>query len=415
MTDMTRDAIIVGGGLAGMTLAIALARHGLTSHVVDALDLATTLVPTYDGRASAIASASQRMFAALGLWDDLADQAQPIWEIRVVEGQSPLYLHFDAADSNSSDEALGYLVENRQLRHVLQKHARADPHITLHAPAHIRSLTRDQHSACVQLADGSKLCAPLVIGADGRLSWVRKQAGLRLTSWSYHQAAVIVSVAHEHPHGDIAHELFTPEGPFAILPLVDDTGPQGVRHRSAVVFTVAEHQAAAFMALSERAFQAEVARRFGDFLGAIEVITPRWSYPLSVQFAERLIADRLALVGDAGHAIHPIAGQGLNVGFRDVAALAEILTVAAHLGQDLGEAQILTKYDRWRRTDITSMVAATDVLNRLFSNNWPVLRRARRLGLGAVQRIPALKQFFMAEARGQGGKLPKLLLGLGLQ
>lgn len=415
MTDRRSDAIIVGGGLAGLTMAIALARYGLTSHVVDAIDLNGTLAPSYDGRASAIASASQRMFAALGLWDDLAAQAQPIWEIRVAEGSSPLFLHFDAADSSEPDEALGYLVENRQLRHVLQQQARANPHISLHAPARIANLTRDHRNATVQLVDGSEVTAPLVIGADGRSSWVRNHAGLRLTSWPYHQAAIIVSVAHERPHGDIAHELFTPEGPFAILPLVDEVSAGQVRHRSAVVFTLAEKDAPAFMALPERTFQAEVARRFGDFMGAIEVITPRWSYPLNVQFAERLIAGRLALVGDAGHAIHPIAGQGLNVGFRDVAALAEILVEAAHLGQDLGEPHILTRYDRWRRADITAMVAATDLLNRLFSNNWPLLRTARRVGLSAVQHLPPLKRFFMTEARGQGGKLPKLLLGSALQ
>jgi 2-octaprenyl-6-methoxyphenol hydroxylase len=419
------DVILAGGGLVGMTLALGLAQHGLQVIVVDTAVLPETLAPRFDGRASAVASASARLLKALGLWQQLGASAQPIWEIRVTDGASPLFLHFDGSPLTHSlsaeDEALGYLFENRQLRHALYQAQANNPQIKLFAPAQFTQVERLAGQVKAQLSGGTRLQAPLIIGCEGRNSPLRTQAGIRLAHWSYGQAALITTVSHALPHGDIAHERFLPDGPFAILPLVDaplegapledSVKPQTMVHRSSIVLTLPEHAADAFMALPERAFHHEIAKRFGNFLGELQVIAPRWSYPLRFQHAQRYIDHRLALVGDAAHVIHPIAGQGLNMGFRDVAALIEVLVEAARLGQDLGDPYVLARYQQWRRTDNVILGVATDALNRLFSNELKTVTALRRLGLAAVNRMPLLKTAFMQEARGMGGKLPKLLQG----
>jgi 2-octaprenyl-6-methoxyphenol hydroxylase len=408
MSEQQTDVIIVGGGLVGATLAHALASGGLSSAIVDTLHLPLTLAPDYDGRASAISSSSVRMMQAIGLWESLAAHAQPIWEIRVTDGNAPLYLHFDGADV-SQDEPLGQMIENRHIRFA-QLGSLAQNHlpISLHAPASITALERGAGFARVTLSTGAQLKAPLIIACDGKNSWLRGQAGIRTAQAPYKQDAVIVTVTHRDPHGDIAHERFMPGGPFAILPMVDDAAG---RHRSALVLTVPSGEGAVYLNMSAEAINAQMAQRFGDFLGPIKVISQRWSYPLGRLTVERLTDTRMVLVGDSAHAIHPIAGQGFNLGLRDVAALAEVLITSARLGLDLGSPQVLERYARWRRTDIMTMVVATDVLNRLFSNDNPALGLARRLGLKAVDRLPPAKRLFMRHARGSLGKLPRLLTG----
>jgi 2-octaprenyl-6-methoxyphenol hydroxylase len=408
MIEQSCDVIIVGGGLVGATLAHALASGGLSSAIVDTLHLPRTLAPDYDGRASAIASASVRMMKTIGLWDRIAPHAQPISDIRVTDGNSPLYLHFDGSKV-SGDEPLGQMVENRHIRFAqLGSLAEITLPIVLHAPATITTMERGPAFVRMTLSTGAQLKAPLVIACDGKQSSLRAAAGIRTNQWSYKQDAVIVTVAHSDPHGDIAHERFLPDGPFAILPMVDDAAG---RHRSAIVLTVPQGAGAVYLAMSAADINAQMARRFGDFLGPIEVISQRWSYPLGGLTTERLTADRLALVGDSAHSIHPIAGQGLNLGLRDVAVMAEVLIEAARTGLDLGSPQVLERYARWRRTDIMAMVAVTDGLNRLFSNGNPGIALVRRLGLKAVDRLPPLKALFMRHARGSLGKLPRLLNG----
>jgi len=395
------DAIIIGGGLVGMTLALALSAHGLEVAVVDAADLGATLEAGFDGRASAIANASSKMFQAIGVWPHLADVAQPIAKIMVTDGDSPRFLQFDSAAIG--DEPLGYMFENRRLRVGLMDAYRASKGIRLFAPDQLVSWTRSNSRVEAVLASGVKITAPLLVSAEGRRSRLRAEVGIRTASWSYRQHGIVTTVAHEKPHGDVAHERFLPNGPFAILPLQ--------HNRSSIVWTVSEKDGPALMQLGDRAFLAEVKHRFGDFLGELQLAAPRWSYPLGFIHAERYVDDRFALIGDAAHGIHPIAGQGLNMGLRDVAAFTQVLIESARIGLDLGSPDVLTRYQQWRRPDNVMSAAVMDGLVRLFSNDLKTVTMARRLGMGLVNRIPPLKGFFMREAMGATGKLPKLLLG----
>lgn len=398
------DVIIVGGGLVGMTLALALHAYGLEPVVVDAADLEGTIDPGHDGRASAIASASARMLRTIGLGDLLDQHGCPIDDIRVTDGLSPLSLHFDSRVTDKGP--LGWMVENRLLRIALIAAARKAG-FAVHAPARITRIERDAASARASLADGRSLSAPLLVAADGRRSFVRQSAGIRQSEWSYPQTALVTMIRHVEPHGRIAYELFYPTGPFAILPMLDLDG----MHRSAIVWTVGQEQAPGYLKLGPRAFALELARRCGGFLGAIELIAPVSSYPLGLQHAERYSAERLILVGDAAHGIHPIAGQGLNMGLRDVAALAQVLIESARLGLDLGAPEVAARYERWRRSDNGTVALVTDALNRLFALKGDGFAAVRRIGLAAVERLPPLKDFFMAEARGETGDLPALLAG----
>jgi 2-octaprenyl-6-methoxyphenol hydroxylase len=406
MAEATRhDVIILGGGLVGLTLAIALDAHGLSAAVVDPADPEKTLTAAFDGRASAIASAAWKMLSAIGVGARLEGKGCPIAAIRVSDGLTPSGLVFDPAPE---DGAVGIMFENRLLRRALREAALAAERVTLLMPARPAHVERDGASARVTLVDGRVLSAALLIGAEGRQSPTREAAGIKVARWKYDHAATIATLAHEKPHGGIAHEIFYPSGPFAILPMTDDE--QG-RHRSAIVWTVAAEHGPAMLALGERAFAAEAEKRMGGMLGALSLISPRSSYPLGFHHAARISDVRLALVGDAAHGIHPIAGQGLNLGFRDVAALVEVLVEGARLGLDLGDAQLLTRYERWRSLDTFMVAAATDGLTRLFSLPGRGPRAVRRFGLAAVERIAPLKQRFMAEARGETGALPKLLTG----
>ncbi len=402
---MNADVIIVGGGLIGSTLALALARHEVTSIVVDALDLDVTTMAAFDGRASAVASASARMLRALGLGDVLDSDGCAIRAIRVTDGTAPQFLHFDAGDNG---DPLGIMVENGLLRVALLDAVRATAEITLIAPATITSLVRDAHGATLTLADGRVFTAPLAIAADGRKSKTREAAGIRIANWHYPNAALVSMVAHTIPHGAVACELFYPSGPMALLPMTDTADG---RPRSAIVWTVDAASAAGAKKLGPKALAAEIAARIDGTLGEIEVIAPQAVWPLGYHHAASYTAERLVLVGDAAHGIHPIAGQGLNMGFRDVAALAQVLVEAARTGQDLGSPDVLARYSAWRRLDNSMVGMVTDGLNRLFAVPGRLPAAVRRFGLAGVERLPPLKARFMAEARGETGKLPALLKG----
>ena len=407
---MDADVIIIGGGLIGSTLALALARHDVSSIVVDTQDLDSTVLPAFDGRASAIASASARMLRALDIGAVLESDGCPIRAIRVTDGTAPQFLHFEAPEG---DDALGIMLENRLLRIALLRAVRAAPQVRLIAPATIVSLVRDAHRATLTLADGQVFTAPLAIAADGRRSATREAAGIKLTGWAYPNAALVTMVAHSVPHGGVACELFYPSGPLALLPMTDSApeGPGGGRPRSAIVWTVDAAVAAGARKLGPQALAAEIAARIDGTLGDVEIIAPQAVWPLGYHHAATYHAERLLLVGDAAHGIHPIAGQGLNMGFRDVAACAEVLVDAARTGQDIGAPDVLKRHSQWRRFDNSMVGAVTDGLNRLFAVPGRVPAAVRRFGLAGVQRLPPLKARFMAEARGETGKLPALLRG----
>lgn len=402
---MDADVIIIGGGLIGSTLALALARHEVSSIVVDTQDLDSTTLPAFDGRASAVASASARMLRTLGLGEVLDTHGCAIREIRVTDGTAPQFLHFDGG---AEGDPLGIMMENRLLRIALLEAVRATPLVTLIAPAAAASLVRDDIAATLTLGDGRVYSAPLAVAADGRRSKTREAAGIRLTGWSYPNAALVTMVAHSVPHGSVACELFYPSGPMALLPMTD--GIDG-RPRSAIVWTVDAAAAAGARKLGPKALAAEIAERIDGTLGDVEVIAPQAVWPLGYHHASTYVAQRLVLIGDAAHGIHPIAGQGLNMGFRDVAAMAEVLVEAARTGQDLGSPDVLARYSAWRRFDNSMVGAVTDGLNKLFAVPGRLPAAVRRFGLAGVQRIGPLKARFMAEARGETGQLPALLRG----
>ncbi len=397
---LAADVLIVGGGLIGLPLGVALAGAGLETIILDREDPARVVDAAFDGRVSAIAFASQAALAAIGVWHHVAE-AQPILDIRVVDGTSPFFLHYDHRTLGSGP--LGWMVENRVLRQALQQAVAATPRVRLLAPAAAAHVERGPHGVSARTDDGREIRAAIVVAADGRFSPLREAAGIPTLSWRYAQAGIVCTIAHERPHQGVATERFLPAGPFAMLPM---TG-----NRSSLVWTEPAALAAAMMTLPPAEFRVEVARRFGDHLGALEVVGPRWTYPLALHHAERYIAHRLALAGDAAHGMHPIAGQGLNLGLRDVAALAEILVDAARLGLDIGDEGVLEAYQRRRRFDAMLLLAVTDGLNRLFSNDVAPVRLVRDLGLAAVNRMPPLKRLFMQHARGTLGALPRLLTG----
>lgn len=400
----SHDIIILGGGLVGMTAALGLANQGFSVAVIDTMDPEKALDAGFDGRASAIASASWRMLDVIGVADLLEPQACAIRRIEVRDGQQEECLDFTVADE---EEPLGHMVENRALRQALRDRALATPALSLHMPDRAASVDRDAHRVAVKLASGSTLAAPLLLVCEGRNSPTREAAGIRIAAWKYDHTAIISAFDHSIDHQGIAHEIFYPAGPFALLPLVPGT-------RSALVWTVKSSDAAGVLGLSERAFLAEVSKRTHGLLGEISLAAPRSAFPLGFHHAARITAERLALVGDAAHGIHPIAGQGLNLGFRDVAALIEVLVDGARLGLDLGDAQLLERYQRWRSLDSMTLSVATDSLTRLFGLPGRPARAIRRFGLGAVQKIAPLKRAFMAEARGTSGDLPKLLQGIAV-
>jgi 2-octaprenyl-6-methoxyphenol hydroxylase len=409
---MKRDAdvIVAGGGMTGLTLGVALAQAGIQTIVADAEPADARIAPSYDGRASAIAYASFRMWEALGLAPGLVPHAQRIEQILVTDGRvrggaSLLSLTFnrDELDNRPDGEALGVMLENRHIRAALGAAAHEQPSLTVLAPAAVTGHTTDAGGVTVTLADGRTLRGGMIVGAEGRRSPTRSRAGIRTTGWTYDQTAVVCTVKHQKPHDGVAHEYFLPSGPFAMLPLT--------HNRCNIVWTERPAIADTLRAMPEADFIAELRARFGDHLGALTLDGPRFAYPLSLQVAEKLVGPRLALIGDAAHGVHPIAGQGLNVGLRDVAALAECLADGVRVGLDVGDGETLARYQRWRRFDSLSLALVMDAFNRIFSNDWPVLREWRGRGMAVVDAIAPARRFFMREAAGGSGDLPKLLKG----
>ncbi len=395
------EILVVGGGMVGATLACALGGAGVAVAVVDPQPAQVQTAAAFDGRASAIATGSKQVLAAVGVWPEIAGDAEPIIDIRVSDGSSPLFLHYDNADLGAGP--LGYIVENRVLRRTFFERLSGLAGVTLHEGRTVASLKRGPNNVVAVLDDGSTIRAALAIAADGRRSPTRVDAGIGVTEWRYRQTGIVCTVAHARPHDGVAQEHFLPSGPFAILPMTGD--------RSSIVWTERADLAPAMMALDERDFTAELALRFGDYLGALHVVGPRFSYPLALSHADSYIARRLALAGDSAHAMHPIAGQGFNLGLRDVAALAEVVMDAARLGIDIGSTAVLERYERWRRFDNALMLAVTDGLNRLFSNDIGPLRLARDVGLAMVNQAPPLKRVLMRHAMGLVGDLPRLVRG----
>ncbi|MEG3181695.1 FAD-dependent monooxygenase [Sphingomonas sp. LT1P40] len=398
------DLLILGGGLVGSALSVALDKHGISSIVIDPADPAAILAASHDGRASAIAAAPMRMLEAIGVADRLAGKGCSIESIRVSDGLEPGKLDFVPQDGEG---ALGTMVENRHLRAALMAAAQAAPLADVRMQTRAMSVGRGEHGVTATLDSGETVRAQLLIGAEGRNSPTRDTAHLNVARWSYDHSAIVTSLHHEHAHENTAFEIFYPQGPFAILPLIDDE----LGHRSAIVWSVRRNEEAGMMKLSERGFLAEADKKMGGFLGKLGPLGPRFSYPLGFHHAATITADRLALVGDAAHGIHPIAGQGVNVGFRDVAALVEVLVEGKRLGLDMGDPALLKRYERWRSLDTFMVSVATDGLTHLFGIPGKAAHAARRFGLSAVDKMPALKNRFMAEARGESGATPKLLHG----
>ena len=400
---MTTDALIVGGGLNGPLAALALARAGLRATVVDARPRAA-FDGAFDGRAYAVALGSVRMLQALGLWERLAPDAQPIEAIRASdgragEGASRLHLAFDAAEIGEA--FMGQMVEDRHLRPALLDAVAAEPLVEARYGAAVTAQAAGSAEASVTLETGETLAARLLIGADGLGSGIARRAGIRRVGRAYAQAALTCAIAHDRPHHATAHQFFMPAGPLAILPLRDD--------RCSLVWTEAADTAAALTALPDDAYLDLLRPRVGDFLGDFRLAGARHAYPLALSLAQDLAAPRLALIGDAAHGIHPIAGQGLNLGFKDIAALAEVLTEARRRGEDIGAPDVLARYARWRRLDTVAMGVATDAVNRLFSNDDPLLRAARRLGMGAVSALGPARRAFIRQAAGLAGDVPPLM------
>lgn len=410
------DVIIAGAGMAGATLALALHHGGLKSLLIDPQLFDAQAAPTFDGRASAIAFSAFRQWKVLGVAAALEPHAQRIEQILVTDGKAPgaasgaplpSYLRFEAAEIGDQveSEPLGYMIENRRIRAALAAAVIAAG-IPVLAPARVTGIDFDAASATVRLEDGRSLTAPLAVGAEGRASVVRQAAGIGEIGWPYRQSGVVATVTLETPHQGVAHEYFLPGGPFAILPLTEN--------RASLVWTESTAKADALMRAGDEVFHAHLARRFGPFLGAVQRAGPTFVYPLSLSLAQRMVGARAALLGDSAHGIHPIAGQGLNLGLKGAGALAQVLVEAARIGEDIGSLAVLERYARWRRFDTVALAAATDVFTRLFANDDPMLRLVRGAGMGVVNRIGPARRFFMRDAGGATGDLPRLLRGEAL-
>jgi len=408
--DDIADVVIIGAALNGLAAAVALGgthvKRPLDILVVDAKDPREFLTAAFDGRSSAITAAARRMFEALGVWDDLASTAQPMTEIIVTDSRAPgdprpVLLHFGEADMQGRPQA--HMIENRFLYGAMLQQALASPYIRFATGRAVAGYSFGPGLATVSLVGGGRIRAPLVAAADGRNSPAREAAGIKVIGWPYDQMGLVVTVEHDLPHHGRAEEHFTPSGPFAILPLPGN--------RASLVWSERTGDARRILAMSDNDFLAELRRRFGNHLGEVRLASGRHGYPLALFLAESFTGPRLALVGDAAHVLHPLAGLGFNLGLRDVAALAECIHDAAALGLDIGSDAVLERYAVWRRFDTVATAAAMDGMNRLFANDNPVLRLLRQTGLSAVDRLGSLKSAFVKEAAGTSGNLPKLLRG----
>ncbi len=406
--DMERDSdiIIVGGGLNGPALALALADGGFSVTIIDALPARSRDQKGFDGRGYALALASQHLLAAIGVWPQVAENSQPINEVKITdgragEGPSGWMLHFDSREL--AEGPMGYMVEDRYLSRALQGAVQKHPLITQINSETVVDQQVGPASVTVTTASGKTLTGSILIGSDGRASGTAKRAGIRRVGHDYGQTALVCAIEHDLPHHGIAHQFFMPPGPLAILPLPGN--------RSSIVWSETTKEAARINALPEDEYLDILRPRFGSFLGQIRLAGTRFTYPLNLTLAEHFIAPRLALIGDAAHGVHPIAGQGLNLGLRDVGALAEVLILARRRGEDVGAPDVLERYQRWRQFDTTVMALATDAFNKLFSNDNSLLRLGRDMGLGMVNAMPSLRKRFIREAAGLTGDVPKLLHG----
>ena len=400
------DLIIAGGGMTGLALACAVAGARVPVLLVEQRALPATTEPPFDGRVTAISRGSRHLLEGIGVWPHLAHEAQPILDIEVGERHSPLTVHYDHRAVGG--EPLGHIVENRVIRRALLRRSTelTTGALEVAAPDRAARIERRADAVEIALARGRRVRAGLLAAADGRSSPLRDLAGIGVMRWNYEQTGIVATIAHTEPHHGRAFERFFGTGPLAMLPMLGQ--------RSSIVWAADNRLARELIALDDREFVAEVGDRFGDRYGALELAGPRWHYPLSMIQAGRYTDRRLALVGDAARAIHPIAGQGWNLALRDVAALAELIVDARRTGLDPGGSYVLARYERWRRFDSLALIGITDGLNRLFANDLFPLRLARELGLGAVERIPPLKRFFMRHAMGLLGDLPRLMRGEAL-
>jgi 2-octaprenyl-6-methoxyphenol hydroxylase len=403
------DIVIAGGGLNGSALALALASAGFRVTLVEPQSPEALAAEDFDGRGYALSLSSVRVLQALGIWPTLAGDAQPILDIRITDGKSgeapsPFVLEFDHAEIEEGP--MGHMVEDRFLRRALLAALEERARITHATGLSVTDHVAEDGGVRVSLSDGRTVTAALLVGCDGASSPTASRAGVRRQGWRYGQTALVCAIAHEKPHHGCAHQYFMPPGPLAILPL---TG-----NRSSIVWTERDETARRIAAMDDEGYLATLRPRFGAFLGEIGLAGARFSYPLALSLADRLVADRVALVGDAAHKVHPIAGQGLNAGLKDVAALAEVLAEARQRGEDIGRAEVLARYQSWRRFDIATLAFATDGFNRLFSNDNPLIRLARDIGLGLVNSAPRLRRGLIREAAGLTGDLPRLSRGLPL-
>jgi 2-octaprenyl-6-methoxyphenol hydroxylase len=399
------DILIVGGGLNGPALALALAQAGLRSTVIDALPRGVQTDDNFDGRGYALALASKRLLAGIGVWSEVAPQSQPMLDIKVTDGRagegplSPFFLHFDHTEIEEGP--MGFMLEDRFLRRALSDAMDKTPLITVLDGETVTAQAADATGVTLTLASGKTLRGKLLVGADGRRSGTAERAGIKRSGWDYGQTALVCAIEHGLPHHGIAHQFFMPPGPLAILPLPGNM--------SSVVWSETHENAAAFQALSDEDYMQVLRPRFGDFLGQIRLVGKRFTYPLNLTVANSFVGDRLALIGDAAHGMHPIAGQGLNAGLRDVGALAHVLTHAKRRGEDIAAPLVLDRYQEWRRFDTATLALTTDLTNKLFSNDNPLLRLGRDIGMGVVSALPGLRRTFIREAAGLNGELPDLM------
>ena len=394
------DIIIAGGGMIGLSLAIGLAQSGMNVLVIEKDSHNDQVKPEFDGRVSAISLGSLRVLEAIGAWRHMQDEAQPILDIRVVEGFSNAFVHYHYQDAG--DKPMGYMVQNRYTRLGLLKRASELKTLTILSPALITQMECDDYTAKVTLSDKSVWQAPLLVAADGRHSGLREQMGIKTVTKHYTQSAIVCTVEHSIDHEGLAMQRFTPTGPFAALPMKGG-------HTTAIVWSEDSATVPGLLAASEAEFNETIARMLGDYLGTIKTMGKKFAYPLTMILAKSYIAKRFALIGDSAHGIHPVAGQGVNVGFRDVAVMVELITQAMKSGQDIGSQHLLEHYQRWRRFDGFSTGAIMDGIVNLFSNDYQVLRLARQTGLNIVNHTPPLKRFFMKQAMGLMGDLPPMM------
>ncbi len=404
--EFDTDIAIVGGGLNGPALGLTLAQIGLRVTIIDRLESDVRKDAGFDGRSYALALTSKRLLDGICVWGDVSENAQPMLEIKVTdgragEGPSPFFMHFDHTEIEEGP--MGHMVEDRYLRRALADATQAAEGITLLNGEDVIAQDVDASGVTLTLASGKTVRSKLVVGADGRGSGTAMRAGIKRIGWGYAQTALVCAISHEKPHDGVAHQFFMPPGPLAILPLTEN--------RSSIVWSETTDNAARINALPDDAYLNVLRPRFGDFLGDISLAGARYTYPLSLSLAHAMVADRVALLGDAAHGVHPIAGQGLNAGMRDVAALAEVIADALRRGQDVGSATVLDQYQIWRRFDNTALALATDSFNRLFSNDNSLLRIARDVGMAAINALPGARRGFIREAAGLTGELPRLMRG----